>query len=406
MTSSRAPIRGSISERDGLQAVKLAVVRARYNPSGGAERFVELAARALQAEGNQISILARQWRPDSDQLAYASHPEVVTLDPFYLGRTWRDWSFARAVKSYLGKARFDLVQSHERIVGLDIYRAGDGVHAAWLERRAARAGRAQRLMKLSQGMSLHHSYLRDVEKRMFESPRLRAVICNSNMVRDEILARFAIDANRLHVIYNGVDLQRFNPVLRDQHNRAMRSKYQIGADDAVLLFIGSGFERKGLNDALIAVARAGNVHLMVVGTDKHQSRYLQQASVLGIEARCHFVGAVNDSRPYYGMADGLILPTIYDPFPNVTLEALASGVPILVSDGCGALEAVEEGCNGFVIPVGRVDTLSQRVTQWRDAMQSPAKAGAMRLAARHSAQRFSLEQMAGELAALYARLLA
>ncbi len=389
-----------------MTAVKLAVVRARYNASGGAERFVELAAGALQSQGTQISILARRWRPGRDHAADASVPEVVTLDPFYLGRTWRDWSFARAVKGYLRKARFDLVQSHERIVGLDIYRAGDGVHAAWLDRRAARAGRYARLTKLAQGLSLHHSYLRDVERRMFESSNLRAVICNSELVRDEILARFAIDAARLHVIYNGVDLERFDPQLRDQHRLAMRAQYQVGADHAVLLFVGSGFERKGLNDAMQAVARDTQVTLMVVGSDKHQRRYTARARALGIAQRCHFIGPVGDPRPYYGMADGLILPTVYDPFPNVALEALASGVPILVSDACGAREAVEQGSNGFVIPLADAAALAQRVSQWRATMQSPPAALAMRLAARRSAERFGIGQMAAQLAQLYARLLA
>lgn len=386
--------------------MKLAVVRARYNPSGGAERFVELAASALQAEGAEISILARHWRSDQDDGSAVIRPKVVKLDPFYLGRTWRDWSFARAVTKYLATAHFDLVQSHERIVGVDIYRAGDGVHAAWLERRAARASRGAPLTRLLQGLSLHHSYLRDVERRMFEDPRLRAVICNSQMVRDEILQRFAIDSGRLHVIYNGVDLQRYNPQLRDEHRLAMRAKYQIAADHVLMLFIGSGFERKGLNDALEAVARVTQVTLVVVGSDKHQSRYREHAKALGIAQRCRFVGPVNDPRPYYGMADGLILPSIYDPFPNVTLEALASGVPVLVSDACGAREAVEEGSNGFVVELGDLDILSDRVANWRDRVTQPDVANTMRLAARHSAKRFCVEQMAAQLAALYARLIA
>jgi UDP-glucose:(heptosyl)LPS alpha-1,3-glucosyltransferase len=386
--------------------VKLAVVRARYNPSGGAERFVELAAGALQANHTQISILARQWRSSDDQgddTGDSIQPDVVTLDPFYVGRTWRDWSFARAVTSYVSNTRFDLVQSHERIVGLDIYRAGDGVHAAWLARRAARSSGMSRL---AQRLSVHHRYLCAVERRMFEDKRLRAVICNSQLVRDEILARFAIDQSCLHVIYNGVDLKRYNPQLRAQHNLSMRARYQLAQDDAVLLFIGSGFARKGLSDALLAVARVGGVKLIVVGADKHQRRYLDQARALGISKQCHFTGPVGDPRPYYGMADGLILPTIYDPFPNVTLEALASAVPILVSDGSGAREAVEEGRNGFVIPVGNTEMLSARVASWRQQMHQPATAQKMRLAACHSAERFSVEQMAAQLAALYARLIA
>src|SRR5258706_600263 len=115
--------------------------------------------------------------------------QVLQVDPFYVGKVWRDWSFARAARAAWRRAGFDLVQSHERIPGCDVYRAGDGVHRRWLELRAKAASVFERL-----GMALnpYHHYVCAAERRLFEHPRLRAVICNSRMVSDEIRRGFRI----------------------------------------------------------------------------------------------------------------------------------------------------------------------------------------------------------------------
>ena len=107
--------------------MKLALVRQRYNPYGGAERFVERAVSALADLGVSVTVVARDWTA-----APAAEMALLRCDPFYLGRRWRDRSFAQAVCHTLSRQSFDLVQSHERLSCCDVYRAGDGVHAQWL----------------------------------------------------------------------------------------------------------------------------------------------------------------------------------------------------------------------------------------------------------------------------------
>ena len=102
---------------------RIALVRSRYDPYGGAERFVQGAVAALEAEGASLTIVTRSW-PGNDGSA-------LIVDPFHVGSAWRDRSFARAACEALSTRRFDLVQSHERIECCDIFRAGDGVHAEW-----------------------------------------------------------------------------------------------------------------------------------------------------------------------------------------------------------------------------------------------------------------------------------
>lgn len=220
--------------------MKLAIVRQKYTPYGGAERFVERALEALAAKGVDVTMVARKWQGEA-----AAGVHALRLDPFYLGRTWRDASFSRAVQRLIAERRFDLVQSHERIPGCDIYRAGDGVHATWLELRA----------RASDRLSPWHRYTLRAEAAMFRDPALRAVVCNSRMVRDDIARRFGVSGDKLHVIYNGVDLEDFHPRLRRERGEELRRKSGIAAGAPVLLFVGSGYERKGLPELLRALAR-------------------------------------------------------------------------------------------------------------------------------------------------------
>ena len=321
-----------------MKPLRLALIRQRYTPDGGAERFVERAMATLQAQGVQITIIARAWQPQAGIKA-----EIC--NPFYIGSLWRDWGFARAVRRLLKEKSFDLVQSHERIVGCDIYRAGDGVHREWLKQRSRIMGF---FGKLRIWLNPYHHYVKSAERNLFSSSQLRAVICNSRMVKKEIQHYFGVPESKLYVIYNGVDVQAFSPERR-RHRDAVRKQYSVPTEATLFLFVGSGFERKGVRQALEVMAQLPpNAHLIVVGRDKRVKKLKQLADILKIEARVHFAGVQSDVKPFYGAADALVLPTLYDPFPNVVMEAMAVGLPVITSAKCGAAELIEHGRNGYV----------------------------------------------------------
>jgi len=380
--------------------MKLAIVRQKYTPFGGAERFVERALASLVAQGADVSIIARQW-PAGLSL------NSQRVDPFYLGRTWRDWGFARGVQKIIARGDYDLVQSHERIPGCHIYRAGDGVHATWLALRAAARGAT-----LSEKLSPWHRYTLAAEAAMFRHPNLAAVICNSRMVRDDIAQRFGVADAKLHVIYNGVDLDHFHPRLRDEHRTALRTK--VGAGDTprskstsrtapVALFVGSGYERKGLPALLAAFARLpeDKSELWVVGYDKRQAAMRRQAARLGIAARVRFFGAQKDVRPFYGAADLFVLPTLYDPFPNAALEALACGLPVVTSFKCGAGEIVAAHAAGFRSDARDIPAMTSNMTRLLD----PGTRQQCAENARRAALTLSSEAMTSRLLDLYSSLL-
>ena len=390
--------------------MKLALIRQRYNPYGGAERFVARALEALNGQGVSVTVFARDWNTTGDTSGATSGDaswedagdgmpaEFVRCDPFHLGRLWRDASFARATCRALAQRRFDLVQSHERIACCDIYRAGDGVHAQWLDNRRRALGAWGRL---GVRLNLYHAYVLAAERRLFASERLRAVICNSRMVAGEIRRRFAVSEDRLHVIYNGVDLDAFHPRLRDRHRREVRARLGIADSDMVYLMVGSGFERKGVPQLLEAIARLPNraARLVVVGADRRTGALRRRADALGLGSRVIFAGAQREVRPWYGAADCFVLPTLYDPFPNAALEAMASGMPVITSSNCGAAEFIAEGDNGYVCDALDIAALADRMGRI-----GPATARTMGERARAGVAGLGLAAMAERLVALYATL--
>jgi UDP-glucose:(heptosyl)LPS alpha-1,3-glucosyltransferase len=360
--------------------VKVAIVRQRYNPYGGAERFVARALPALERAGIEVALIARK------NTGWGAR-RFVRVDPFHAGNLWRDWSFARAARRAWQREHFDVVQSHERIPGCDVYRAGDGVHRRWLELRRAAAGPLERL-----GIALnpYHLYTTRAEKRMLEHPRLRAVICNSTMVREEIRRGFRVAPEKLHVIYNGVDLEHFHPRHRDRLRGAARAEIGCQPRDTVFLFVGSGFSRKGLDAAIAAVAQTPH-WLAVVGKDRYRGPVPQRVRLLG---------AKEDPRPYYAAADCFLLPTRYDPFPNTVLEAMAMGLPAIVSSRCGAAEVVEPGVNGWICEPDDVAGIARLLGEAERALRE----GRPGDAARATAERFGMDAMAKQLVELYRNL--
>ena len=376
--------------------MRIALVRQRYNSHGGAERFIERALPALERTGLPVTLIARSfegWGAD----------RVLTVDPVYVGNLWRDWSFARAARQAWQSGGFDLVQSHERIAGCDLYRAGDGVHAAWLEVRRAAAGPLERL-----GIALnpYHRYVCAAERRMFEHPRLRAVICNSSMVRDEIRQRFGLAPEKLHLIYNGVDLEHFHPRQRSALRAAARAELGVGADEAVFLFVGSGFARKGLDAAIgaLALCREERFRLVAAGRDRHAARFAALARAAAPGNRVQLLGARDDVRPLYAAADCFILPTRYDPFPNTALEALAMGLPVIVGRRSGAAELLRPGENGWICEPDDRSGLAALMRAAARAVRDERGANAAGAAARGTAEGYGIDQMARKLTDLYAAL--
>src|SRR5512146_360367 len=356
---------------------RLAIVRARYDARGGPERFIAGVLPALEAAGFEPTLIARSaddWRAR----------RLLKVDPPGLGRLWREASFARAARAAWRRQGFDLVQSHERVPGCDVYRASAPLAAA-----GALAGPYAR-------------YARGAEKELFEHPRLRAVLCGSQRMRETILHRFRIAPEKLHVIYDGVDLERFHP--REHAARRGAARAALGAHqrETVFALVGPGLAGNGLGAAIdaLAAAKAKHLWLVVAGSDPDAGRFAARAKEAGIGERVRFLGSAADPRQIYAMADCLLAPARSEAFPEGVLEALAMGLPALVGRGCGAAELLRDGRDGWLCDPADTAGLARLLGEADQAMRDAR----VREAARACAERYGVGETAKQLTELYRSL--
>ncbi len=354
--------------------MKLALVHMRHARTGGTERFLDHLAKRLAERGHDVTILCR-----SHEQAPDPRVRFRTLRPLSVGAAWRIKSFAQAVASHVARADYELVFALGRTDAHDLIRLGGGCHASFLERRSG--GADARLRPKDRAILA-------IEERALRPDATRRVITNSAMVRDDVVRRFAFPVERIEVVYNGVDLERFHPRRHAEAGRALRASLGWSADEEVVLFLGTGYERKGL-DVLLAACRPlfaqrARARLMVVGYDSARGRYEALAERLGLAERVRFLGGRRDAEVCFAAADLYALPTRYDPFANSTLEALASGLPTVTSAANGGGELITDGVEGRVLDEVEPEALAAALDAFVDVEPRRAAAAAARtLAEQH-----------------------
>jgi UDP-glucose:(heptosyl)LPS alpha-1,3-glucosyltransferase len=350
--------------------VRVALVVERFEPgAGGVENAAWQLARGLARAGDEVRVIARRG-------AAGAGPGVA-FERVRVPRGWqplRVLAFSRAAALAARRAGCDLVYSLARTERQDVYRAGAGSHLDYLERR--HAGAALRLRRLSP----RHAALLALERRAL-GPGTRRVECRSEMVRAQLARRYGLAAERCAVLPGGVDLEAFHPARREREGPGLRRALAAGAGP-VWLFAGSGFARKGLDVALRALAAGGprDACLWVAGADRPRP-WIRLARALGVAERVRFLGFRRDLAALLAAADALLLPTRYDAFANVCLEAAAAGLPVATSRangaaellaGCGPAPLEPEDAAGFA---AALEALSERAARerWGAAARSVAE---------------------------------
>jgi UDP-glucose:(heptosyl)LPS alpha-1,3-glucosyltransferase len=199
-------------------------------------------------------------------------------------------------------------------------------------------------------LSPFHRTLLALEKRLFQDPALKLVIANSRQVQAEVIRHYQVDPKKIRVIYNGVDRERFSPQRLAALQDNVLRELDLGPESPTILFVGSGFKRKGLHFLIEALPRLQQREslLLVVGQGR-TAPYERLARELGVAPRVRFLGPQPRVERFYAAARVLALPTIYDPCSNVVLEALAGGLPVVTSAANGAAEFIQPGLNGAVL---------------------------------------------------------
>jgi UDP-glucose:(heptosyl)LPS alpha-1,3-glucosyltransferase len=346
---------------------------------GGVERYVFDLARGLVARGHEVDVWSR--RRDGGMPGVTFREVRGTAH----GHT-KYTAFARDTERLVPVSEYDAVHGFGRAFAQDLLRVGGGCHEEYLRRTKGRQPGPLWFLLHPKDRALIR-----LEKEVFARRCWKRCVCISRRVAEEVNRIHGVPLGEMAVLHNGTDTGKFHP------------RHRVAAPGpARLLFVGSGFERKGLEQALEALALVkGDWRLRVVGKGNARP-YAAQAKRLGIMDRVAFDGPRKEMPRIYGEADVVVFPTLYDAFGTVTLEGMATGLPVVVSRQAGSSEVVQDGVDGRVVEDPRDARELARAIE--ELAGDPALRVRMGGAARLAAERHSIDANIDRVVAIYGEI--
>lgn len=369
-----------------MSAFSLAFIAHEVHRRGGMERA---AAEVLSRVSRRIdvTVIARECELGDAPVHWM--PVHAPARPAVL----RTWAFARAARAAERRAACTITNSiGAAAIDADVITA-QFCHAAFTGRFGGLRG----------GSGIRAAYQRfaqarfvSEERRAYGSPRLKRVIAVSRGTARELREHYRVPEEKIIVVPNGVDQTVFRPSPDAQAKRALRQRLALPADSFLALFVGGDWERKGVRDAIAAVAGEPDTTLVVVGTGD-VAAMRAHAERAGAASQVLFPGATRAPEEYYAACDAFVFPSRYEAFSLVTLEAAAAGLPIIAHAINGTEELVEDGVNGWLVEFG-ADALRARLVVLRD---DPVRRARMSAAALASSQRYGWTRIADQQFAVF-----
>jgi UDP-glucose:(heptosyl)LPS alpha-1,3-glucosyltransferase len=356
--------------------MRVAIIKSNYTPYGGAEKYTRGVIRAFLQRDARVDVLTAApggWGSPTRGL------EIISMKQAKYNNLLRLLSFNRSVGAFLKGRHYDCILGMDRTEIQTHLRAGGGSHAAWLRRRSAECSS---LRRLSFRLNPFHRATVNMEGKAFLSPGLKRIFCNSHMVQEEISQLYPAAAGKIMVVHNGVEWGAFSDPFQEAISDRERILEALSLDPHkfYFLFVGSGYERKGLRKALSAMPYLpDHVDLLVVGKDRNEKRYVGTAEKLGLGDKIHFLGAQGNVVPFLQVADAFVLPTLYDPFSNACLEALAMGLYVVTTRANGCSEVVKPGAGSLIQDPTRPRSVADAMhTAFTDRMSKEEIRGTVR----------------------------
>src|SRR3990170_3045725 len=380
--------------------MKIALVVYQFiKEKGGVESYVFNLSRHLLDRCHEVHIFAHRFGQDQDKRLLFHHVPAITFwSPL------KHWTFAVNAPKIIKKTgiKFDIVHGFTQTLFQDIYRVGGGCHWDYMMHTYPLMQSA--FGKIVLCLNPRHFSLLLLERIIFKRKCYKQITCISEQCKKEIIHHYKLPANDVEVIYNGADTDVFTPQNRLKNRDSIRAKYSIFKEDVLLLFVGSGFKRKGLKyiiDAIPLIDTDKKIKLLVVGKGKVR-KYQKLAKENGIIDKIIFAGVYKNIQEIYAAGDIFVFPSEYDAFGTACLEAVASGLPVVVSKTSGVSEIIMQGKEGFVInhPIN-----AKEMVIYIDALLDKEKRNEMGSAARRKSEMYSFESNVEKTLQVYRRTL-
>jgi len=369
--------------------MKIALVCKNYAVErGGMERYTVLLGRELLRAGHEVHIFANTWQPETGIITH--HVPIIRFSsPF------KNYSFAYFADRELSNMQLDVIHGMERILYQDIYRVSVGISPVQLIQRYP-----NRLIRWAKSIGSRRIVLKYLEHKIFVGNGCKLVMTNSKMVKQQVIDHYNVDPDKIIVIYNGVNTLQFNIQAKEKYRESVRKKYGIDNNQSVIIFVAHDFKLKRLQTILNAMTLLEKKYiLMVVGNGKKKN-YLKWAIENGLSEQVLFLGPKKNMEKYYAAADIFVLPTLYDAFANVCLEAMACGLPVITTKSNGFAEVIREGENGFILESQNSAKLAGKINN----LESKAERSRIAKNAATRALDFSMEKHITQVLKLYERV--
>lgn len=325
---------------------KVVLLKSQIASHGGLEKYTLHLAKAFVARGCEVTMLTAGEVPS----LFRDTCEVIPLISKSRLSVLHLYRFDQACQQWLKNHPSEIIFGLDRNSFQTHYRAGNGVHRTYLAQRILIEPAFKRFtLSLN---PLHRMILR-LEREAFEHPGLQRLFTNSHMVRNEIIQQYQTPPERIHVVHNGVQWAQWQTHFDHTPEKNPRA-FQF-------LFVGHDYRRKGLEFLLHGLSRLKNRdwELTVIGKDKKIHEFQNIAHRLNLTKQVHFLGPQPDIVPYYQASDALVIPSIYDPFANVTVEALAMGLFVVSSAFNGGKEVLTKESGTIIQNLTEPDSVAE-----------------------------------------------
>jgi glycosyltransferase involved in cell wall biosynthesis len=385
--------------------VKVALVYESFGFSESLERQRVLLSRALIGAGAEVHFYGNVDHRTAKIAGVTTHSLFPQVRPTpAVALAWTYGRLAAAATKTLRRERdlYDIID----VAGTtawehDVLRA-HAVTVAEQRRWPLRGGRSYAAAGLRARIAPVRfpklAVARSIERLQYRPDRFALALAVTDEVRRDLMEVHGVPEERIEVEPNPVDIDSFRMAPRGW----LRSAIGIDSDVPLVLFVGHGFQRKGLADAITALAGLDDsAHLAVVGGGDADP-YSKRALELGVRDRVHFIGATETPEASFRDADLFVLPTHEDVWGNTVVEAMSAGTPVVTTDAAGASSLVKESGAGLVVAAGSVRSLREAIAR---VIGDPALSRQMANRGEAAAARYGLEAFGLRMLLHYERAL-